>query len=258
VIPLGSFCWLTAFRQVCQLPCTMPRLNQNEARVIEHDGHRFALCSEGCEWIFKNWPQAYASRKQFWGALSWLGFSRCYPRSGLCATGRKDVDHGRNVLTIADEAPGIDSGVWDAVGGTMAGGNVHIVMAGNPTKPSEAFFDAFTNERSLWNCITVTAFDSPNLMGLSLEQLLLLDSAEGGPLDQNLYPYLVTRRWVYEHYHAWWHGSESSSPDRLARYNVKPQELNALAQVSLMGKVTGTEALLFVLDAIRKAGNTDE
>jgi len=36
--------------------------------------------------------------------------------------------HGKNVLIIADEAPGIDSGVWDAVAGTMAGGNVHIVM----------------------------------------------------------------------------------------------------------------------------------
>ena len=44
----------------------------------------------------------------------------------------------------------------------------------------------------------------------------------------------------------------------LDRYNVKPQELKALAQVSLMGKATGTEALLFVLDAIRKAGTTDE
>jgi hypothetical protein len=40
--------------------------------------------------------------------------------------------------------------------------------------------------------------------------------------------------------------------------SLPPQELKALAQVSLMGKVTGTEALLFVLDAIRKAGNTDE
>jgi len=44
----------------------------------------------------------------------------------------------------------------------------------------------------------------------------------------------------------------------LDRYNVKPHELKALSQVSLMGKVTGTEALLFILDAIRKAGNTDE
>jgi transcriptional regulator with XRE-family HTH domain len=42
------------------------------------------------------------------------------------------------------------------------------------------------------------------------------------------------------------------------RHNVKPQELKALSQVSLMGKVTGTEALLFILDAICEAGNTDE
>src|SRR6202035_973199 len=71
--------------------------------------------------------------------------------------------HGKDVLIIADEAPGIDSGVWDAVAGTIAGGNVHIVMAGNPTSPSGAFFEAFTNERILWNCIPVGAFDSPNL-----------------------------------------------------------------------------------------------
>src|SRR5271170_2484828 len=60
--------------------------------------------------------------------------------------------HGKDVLIIADEAPGIDSGVWDAVAGAMAGGNVHIVMAGNPIIPSGAFFAAFTNERGLWNC----------------------------------------------------------------------------------------------------------
>jgi hypothetical protein len=141
--------------------------------------------------------------------------------------------HGRNILIIADEAPGIDSGVWDAVGGTMAGGNVHIVMAGNPTKPSGAFFDAFTNERSLWNCITVTAFDSPNLMRLSLEQLLLLDPAEGGPLDQNPYPYLVTRRWVYEQYHAWWHGSESSSPNWLSRVMAQFPDQSEFALIKL-------------------------
>src|ERR1700737_3249060 len=41
--------------------------------------------------------------------------------------------HGKQVLIIADEAPGIESGIWDAVAGTMAGGNVHIVMAGNPS-----------------------------------------------------------------------------------------------------------------------------
>jgi phage terminase large subunit len=125
--------------------------------------------------------------------------------------------HGKHVLIIADEAPGIESGIWDAIAGTTAGGDVHVVMAGNPTIPSGAFFDAFTQERSLWNCISIGAFDSPNLKGFDLERLLRLDPADGGPLDHNPYPYLVTRRWVWEQYQAWWHGSESSSPNWLSR-----------------------------------------
>ncbi len=125
--------------------------------------------------------------------------------------------HGKYVLIVADEAPGIESGIWDAIAGTMAGGKVHIVMAGNPTVPSGAFFDAFNKDRALWKCFTIGAFDSPNLKGLDLEQLLRLGPAEGGPLDDNPYPYLATRRWVYEQYQSWWHGSESSSPIWLSR-----------------------------------------
>lgn len=45
----------------------------------------------------------------------------------------------------------------------------------------------------------------------------------------------------------------------LDRYNVTPRELRALAQVSLMGKATDTEALLFILEAMRKADiDTDD
>jgi phage terminase large subunit len=142
--------------------------------------------------------------------------------------------HGKDVLIIADEAPGIESGIFDAIAGTMAGGNVHIVMAGNPTVPSGAFFDAFTKERGLWNCITIDAFDSPNLKGMKLEQLLQLDPAEGGPLDQNPIPYLATKRWVYDQYLAWWHGSESSSPNWLSRVRAEfpDQAQNALIKMA--------------------------
>jgi phage terminase large subunit len=125
--------------------------------------------------------------------------------------------HGKYVLIIADEAPGIESGIWDAVAGTMAGGVVHIVMAGNPTVPSGAFYDAFTKERGLWNCFTISVFDSPNLKGITLEQLLEMDPAEGGQLDQNPIPYLATKRWVYDQRQTWWHGDESSSPHWMSR-----------------------------------------
>ena len=142
--------------------------------------------------------------------------------------------HSKYLLIVADEAPGLDSGIWDAVAGTMAGGKVHLVMAGNPTVPGGAFFDAFTKERSLWNCLTIGAFDSPNLKGLQFEQLLQLDPAEGGPLDQNRFPFLVTRRWVYEQYLAWWHGSARSSPSWLARVLAQfpDQAENALIKLA--------------------------
>jgi phage terminase large subunit len=142
--------------------------------------------------------------------------------------------HGRRVLIIADEAPGIEYGIFEAMAGIMAGGTVHIVMAGNPTVPSGPFFDAFSRERGLWNCITIDAFDSPNLKGLTLDKLLQLDPSEGGPLDKNPVPYLATRRWVFEQYQDWWHGDEGSSPSWISRVRAQfpDQAHNALIKLS--------------------------
>ena len=47
--------------------------------------------------------------------------------------------HGKYVLIIADEAPGIESGIWDAIAGTMAAGKVHIVMAAIQPYPRARF-----------------------------------------------------------------------------------------------------------------------
>lgn len=89
---------------------------------------------------------------------------------------------------------------------------MHAVIAPNPTLPWDAFFDAFSKEGGLWNCITIAALAPPNFQGLSLEQLLCRAPAEGAPLDQNPLAHLVTKRWVYDQYQSWWHGDEGSSP----------------------------------------------
>ncbi len=142
--------------------------------------------------------------------------------------------HGKQVLIIVDEAPGIAAELWDAIAGMMAGGKVHLVIAGNPTTPSGSFYDAFYRERGLWNCITIDAFDSPNLKGLTLKELLQLDPSDGGPLDNNSFPYLVTKRWVYDQYIAWWHGDERSSPSWVSRVRGEfpDQSQNALVKLA--------------------------
>jgi phage terminase large subunit len=107
--------------------------------------------------------------------------------------------HG-DVLVILDEAPGVKPRIYEAIEGIRAGGDVRVLALGNPTIASGPFYDAFTANREGWNLITISAFDTPNLQGLTLESLLQLPDEE---LDKNPVPYLTTRRWVKEKYHEW-------------------------------------------------------
>ena len=107
--------------------------------------------------------------------------------------------HG-SVLIVLDEAPGVLPAIWEAIEGIRAGGDVRVLALGNPTISSGPFYDAFTSNREDWNLITIPAFGTPNLRGLTAESLLELTEEE---LDQNPRPYLVNRRWVKEKYNEW-------------------------------------------------------
>jgi len=107
--------------------------------------------------------------------------------------------HG-SVLVVLDEATGVSPEIWEAIEGIRAGGDVRVLALGNPTIAGGPFYEAFTSNREGWNLITISAFDTPNLTGLTLEQLLELSEEE---LNQNPCPYLTTRRWVREKYQEW-------------------------------------------------------
>ena len=107
--------------------------------------------------------------------------------------------HG-SVLIILDEAPGIMPEIYEAIEGIRAGGDVRVLALGNPTISSGPFYDAFTANREGWNLITISAFDTPNLEGLTVKSLLEMPELD---LDQNPKPYLTTRRWVKEKYYEW-------------------------------------------------------
>lgn len=108
--------------------------------------------------------------------------------------------HGRKILIIADEAPGIRADIWDAIEGVRAGGDVHVLMLGNPVIPSGYFFNAFGRGRTIWHTFTIGAFDTPNLAGLTLNQILEMQEDE---LPRPQLPYLITPRWVRERALSW-------------------------------------------------------
>jgi hypothetical protein len=113
--------------------------------------------------------------------------------------------HGSNVLIIADEAPGIETDIWDAIEGIRAGGNVHVLELGNPVIPSGHFYDSFTRNRSIYNCISISAFDTPNLQhpdgrAITVDELLAMSREE---LVYSPFPSLITREWVRERLIVW-------------------------------------------------------
>ena len=123
--------------------------------------------------------------------------------------GRLAGHHAQHVLLIIDEAPAVDPTFWPYLDGIAAGGDSRVLMLGNPTITSGYFYDAFTRSRSSWQCFSISAFDSPNLAGLTLSDLLALPDQA---LDDNVMPFLTTRRWVRERYAEWWSGSPENSP----------------------------------------------
>src|SRR5580704_7383981 len=114
--------------------------------------------------------------------------------------------HSGHVLVVLDEAPGVRAEIYEAIEGIRAGGEVHVLAIGNPTVASGPFYDAFTTQRALWQTFTISAFDTPNLQGLSLAELRKLPP--NLPEDHPIFayqprPYLVTPRWVYEKFWEW-------------------------------------------------------
>jgi hypothetical protein len=63
-------------------------------------------------------------------------------------------------------------------------------------------YDSFGRNRATpgHECITISAFDTPNLAGLTMESLLQLSEEE---LDVAPFPWLTRRRWVKEMYYKW-------------------------------------------------------
>lgn len=130
-------------------------------------------------------------------------------RYGLGFSSSKGVNaqgmHGLDVLIIKDESPGISPEVGDAIEGIRMAGRVRILDLGNPTIPSGQFYENFTKNRGAVECITISAFDTPNLQhpdgrAFTIAELEAMSEEE---LNEAPFPGLVSRFGVLDRYRRW-------------------------------------------------------
>lgn len=130
-------------------------------------------------------------------------------RYGLGFSSSKGVNaqgmHGLDVLIIKDESPGISPEVGDAIEGIRMAGRVRILDLGNPTIPTGQFFDNFTKNRGSVECITISAFDTPNLQHPDGRSFTIpeLEAMTEDELNAGPFPGLVSRYGVLDRYRRW-------------------------------------------------------
>lgn len=168
------------------------------------------------------------------GEYKWIFSDKNFAEIRAAGKGGRGVKfqalHEGHVLILVDEAPGVEGEIFEAIEGIRAGGQVHVGIFGNPTVPGGYFYEAFTQNRDMWNCITIDGLDTPNLEGLTLDDLVEMPLDPGGPLDDNPWPFLITRRFVREMLEYW----GETNPRFEARVRGRFPQLDEDALIPLM------------------------
>ena len=112
---------------------------------------------------------------------------------GLSADGADQFQgfHCPNVLVVVDEAEGVHEEIYEAVDSVMTSQNPKLLLIGNPTSTSGPFHRAFHEESGIYETITISALDSPNVQKGRVE-----------------IPGLTTAEWVEERRKVWRENSD--------------------------------------------------
>lgn len=132
--------------------------------------------------VFTLAPTGRQVKINLWGEISALHGSSNFPIGGellttelkilpkLFAVGfstdkpdRVHGIHGENDLLILDEYQGFKREMVEAIENAMAGGNSRMLALCNPNVLNGEVYDAFHGKRKLYNTISISALDTPNI-----------------------------------------------------------------------------------------------
>ena len=146
------------------------------------------LWSECAKWISKSpllekilkWTKTYVYMSGY--EKRWFAVART-------ATKPENMQgfHEDNMLFIIDEASGVADPICEAILGTLSGENNKLMMCGNPTRASGTFYDAFTADRSIYKCHTVSSADSPRTSKENIQSLIRKYGAESNVVRVRVY-----------------------------------------------------------------------
>jgi hypothetical protein len=119
--------------------------------------------------------------------------------------------HSPHLLVIADEAAGISETIKEGIDGILTSEHARLLAIGNPTSSAGWFYESHNSRRDLYNCISISAFETPNFTAFGITEADIINDTWQAKITGELpVPALVTPAWVAKMWAEW--GRDASSP----------------------------------------------
>lgn len=164
--------WFMFTRPFPKIPCTAPTMHQL----------RDILWAEISKWLYQSpilqqffeWTvERLTLRTQ---EEKWFAVARTATKPDAM-----QGFHSESLLFVVDEASGVDNKIFEPILGALTGEETRFIMVGNPTKTEGFFYDAFTKNRNMFNCITLNAENSKRVSKDFVSAIIALYGKDSDP-----------------------------------------------------------------------------
>ena len=164
--------WFMFTRPFPKIPCTAPTMHQL----------RDILWAEISKWLYQSpilqqffeWTvERLTLRTQ---EEKWFAVARTATKPDAM-----QGFHSESLLFVVDEASGVDNKIFEPILGALTGEETRFIMVGNPTKTEGFFYDAFTKNRNMFNCITLNAENSNRVSKDFVSAIIALYGKDSDP-----------------------------------------------------------------------------
>lgn len=158
----NAILWFLLTHPFCKVICTAPSKEQlfdvlwAELYKLIRESRKL---SKLLEW--KKDRIEVRKHPQEWFAIARTAEVRKLGKNGLAVAEGLQGRHAEAILYILDEASGIDEAIMSTIDGSLTSEESYVLMAGNPTRSSGTFYDAFHTKARMWARFKVSSEDSP-------------------------------------------------------------------------------------------------
>ena len=164
--------WFMFTRPYPKIPCTAPTMHQLRD-ILWAEISKWLYNSEVLQELFEWTVERLVLKEE---SEKWFAVARTATKPDAM-----QGFHADSLLFVVDEASGVNDVIFEPILGALTGEETRFIMVGNPTKTVGFFYDAFTKNRAMFNCLTLNAENSRRVSRDFIELIISLYGKNSDP-----------------------------------------------------------------------------